>query len=485
MIVMIGLLSVFLFLFCARSLQGRLGDSTNGLDLPGLFKLHPQSSFNVVMRLLAILSVVIGCMSAHAGDDRFGFATHFDQGWSPSTVMPLITPTGSAWIRDDVGWSNIEHQGKGIYGLYSGAIAWLQAAHNNGLKVVGCVQAGGPNATARYYSPSASWYPNPYDVQGFANACAWLAVQTNTDGTPLLAAMEILNEPNNGFQSYEKSIGRGSCWLQDLTTFTNAAYAAIKKANPSMTVIGAGVQGDWIHQLINMGITLDGIVSHPYDLGTNIPETTYEWQYRDFQQFVTAYRTWTKLPMWNTEQNISNGDEFAEAVWIARRLLLAFGLNVEHNFIYDFMDSSSQGVIYPNLKPKQAYNVTNRLVPALAGLSSIGSVVTVAAYDANWDAADFKGFVFNAAGFNPTVAAVWFGNHNTTTGRPKPSVATLSFPGTSSRTSGQTTILDLLTGTTTSVLEPGVANPNNAPQWVGTTIANITVSDTPILIIVQ
>jgi hypothetical protein len=485
---MIGLLSVFLFLFCACSLQGRLGDSTNGLDLPGLFKRHPQSPFSVVMRLLAILSVVTGCMTAHAGDDRFGFATHFDQGWNPSTVMPLITPTGAAYIRDDTAWSGLEWKAQGVYQFYSSKLAWLQAAHNNGLKVVGCVQAGGPNATARYYSPSAAWYPNPYDVQGFANACAWLAVQTNTDGTPLLAAMEILNEPNNGFQSYEVSIGRGSYWLQDLTTFTNAAYAAIKKANPGMTVIGSGVQGDWIRQLINYGITLDGIVFHPYDLGSNIPETTYEWQYRDYQQFITAIRSWTKLPLWTTEQNISNGDEFAEAVWIARRLLLAFGLKVEHNFIYDFMDSSAQGVIYPTLKPKLVYYVLrDRLIPSLAGLSSIGSVVTVTAHDANWDATDFKNFVFNAGGLNPVVAAVWFGNHNTTTGRPNPSVATLSFPGTGSHTSGQTTVLDLITGSSTTVLEPGVPNPSNAPQWVSATgpIANITVSDTPILIIVQ
>jgi len=96
--------------------------------------------------------------------------------------------------------------------------------------------------------------------------------------------------------------------------------------------------------------------------------------------------------------------------------------------------------------------------------------------------------VFNTNGHLPNVAGVWFGNHNTTTGRPLPSVATLSFPGQySSHLYGQSTILDLITGTVTAILEADQANPNNAPQWMSVSgpIANITVSDTPILIRVQ
>src|SRR5258707_14028861 len=52
---------------------------------------------------LVLLSVAIGCIkTVRAGDDRFGFATHFEQGWAPNPVMQDIASTGVSYIRDDL-----------------------------------------------------------------------------------------------------------------------------------------------------------------------------------------------------------------------------------------------------------------------------------------------------------------------------------------------------------------------------------------------
>jgi hypothetical protein len=87
------------------------------------------------MRLLALLSVGIGCITAYAGDDRFGFATHFEQGWRSNPVMQDIASTGVSYIRDDLNAGSWEPS-KGVYVRPSWDIGWLNAAKANGLKVV-------------------------------------------------------------------------------------------------------------------------------------------------------------------------------------------------------------------------------------------------------------------------------------------------------------------------------------------------------------
>ena len=128
-----------------------------------------------VMKLLMILSVAIGCITAYAGDDRFGFATHFEQGWPPNPVMQAIASTGVSYIRDDL-YTGSWEPSTGVYVQPSFDMGWLNAARVNGLKVVGIL---GPNGN----------YPDNYDPVAMSNLAAWI------DKTGLVTAFEVTDEP--------------------------------------------------------------------------------------------------------------------------------------------------------------------------------------------------------------------------------------------------------------------------------------------------
>src|ERR1700732_3628110 len=113
------------------------------------------------VRLLAITCVGFGCMSAQAGDDRFGFATHFEQGWPASVVMPAIASSGVSYIRDDLNAGSWEPS-RGVYVQPAWDMGWLNAAKANGLKVVAVL---GPN----------SKYSDNYDPVAMSNLATWIA----------------------------------------------------------------------------------------------------------------------------------------------------------------------------------------------------------------------------------------------------------------------------------------------------------------------
>ena len=118
----------------------------------------PSAFVHVVIRLLATSSVAIGCITANAGDDRFGFATHFEQGWPPAVVMPAIASSGVSYIRDDLNAGSWETS-PGVYVQPPWDMGWLNAAKANGLKVVAVL---GPN-----------WhYTDNYDRVAMSNLAA-------------------------------------------------------------------------------------------------------------------------------------------------------------------------------------------------------------------------------------------------------------------------------------------------------------------------
>src|SRR5215469_12109718 len=110
-------------------------------------------------RLLIILGITLGCATLRAGDDRFGFATHFEQGWPTNPDVQDIAAAGVSYIRDDLNAGDWEPN-PGYYVLPSWDMAWLTAAQANGLKVVAVL---GPN----------SLYADNYDPTAMANLATW------------------------------------------------------------------------------------------------------------------------------------------------------------------------------------------------------------------------------------------------------------------------------------------------------------------------
>ena len=215
-------------------------------------------------RLIVSFSFLRHLANTQAGDDRVGFATHFGHGYS-TNLMPYIAASGAAWIRDDISWASCEKT-KGVYAIDPIDQGWLDAAAANGLKVVAILN---PNPL----------YADQWDPTAAAAFCAWLA---KTEG-PKIAAIEVINEPNNDYAAYE-----GSTWQSKLVTLTNAIYNAVKVVSPQTQVIGLGAQGNQILSMLPSA-NVSGVVYHPYDPATGVPESAYEWPYYDYQGWVTRY----------------------------------------------------------------------------------------------------------------------------------------------------------------------------------------------------
>jgi hypothetical protein len=405
---------------------------------------------------LVILSAAIGCITAQAGDDRFGFATHFEQGWPSSPVMQCIASSGVSYIRDDLNAVSWE-KSPGVYRLPAWDMGWLNAAKANGLKVVGVL---GPNSN----------YQDNYDPVAMSNLAAWIAQ------TGLVTAFEITNEPNNSYASYE-----GPTWQTKLVALTNAVTAAVHAVDPSVQVIGLGGQGSQILNMLAMGTTVNGVAYHPYANINHTPETTFEWPYLDYASWIQMLNSKTALPKWETEWGLGTTATFTDAYqaeFIARRLLQEAGLGVEHSFIYEFQDNGTElyGVdsTYPTT-PKAAFPVVQRIISALAGVQGGTSFVTVNSV-ANGDLLDVKAYAFQGT-INKTVVAFWFGNHDPLT-PPPASKCKLTF--TVPHPHSNSYVTNVMTGAKTPV---------SAYKWSQSgnqfSVDGLPISDQPQIIVMQ
>jgi hypothetical protein len=230
-----------------------------------------------------------------------------------------------------------------------------------------------------------------------------------------------------------------------------------------------------------MGTTMNGVVYHPYAFTAHIPETTYEWQYLDYGNWIQILDSKTKLPKWETEWGIGTTAKFTntnQAEFIARRLLQESGLGVEHSFIYEFKDNGTElyGVVSSNpMQPKVAFTVVQRIISTLAGAQGgTGSFVTVNSVS-NGDLADVKAYAYQ--GTSKTVVSVWFGNHAVGT-PPQSSTCQLTF--TVPFSSSNSYVLNAMTGAQVPLSTYRYTSSGNQIS-----VSGFPISDQPLIIVMQ
>jgi polysaccharide biosynthesis protein PslG len=178
----------------------------------------------------ATLSVTSAPAPAPSGVSRFGFAAGGSiQNLSSTDLakyLDLLKAAGGGWVRFDINWASIQGGGPSSYN-WAPFDAVANAAHARGLLVLGTILYtpawARPSGTNGQYPPT-----NLSDYSNFAKVAA------QHFGALGVHAYEIWNEPNIGFWLPSPDPARYTAMLK-------GAYTAIKQADPSATVISAGL----------------------------------------------------------------------------------------------------------------------------------------------------------------------------------------------------------------------------------------------------
>jgi hypothetical protein len=386
-------------------------------------------------RLACLLGVAAGLTlgAVRAADDRVGVATHFDQGWKPAEMMPLLDQLGAGWIRDGVPWGDVE-PAKHHYVVPAQTAAWLNAAHEHHLHVL----------LILYYANKN--YADPFSPPDYAKAAAFLAKAL----AGRIDAIEILNEPNNppfysaygGAWNGNEPDGKVSAWVKKYAELIQAAVPAIKAANPRLKVVGYGAPAPATFRIMRLGVPpqLDGITDHPYFGSMTLPEfvpypatpsllqrdgiatADLAGTYRSQCAMFRAESARDGLPhaeLWNTEWgcatwiNEQGNPPFSilpdtQAVYVLRRLLEARALGVM-TFYYDLRDDGNDrtqewenfGLLDYFHQPKPAFAAFQRFTAMFAGLEASGDSASIVADGA------VRCYAYRRAGLSDRWLACW------------------------------------------------------------------------------
>lgn len=296
-----------------------------------------------------------------------GFDTHILYQSDPDAYLTLAQNSGAGYIRDDITWASVE-QSKGVY-WWDQTDPVISYAAKHKLRVLMIVDeapswaSGVPQTTDDW-----QWSP-PINVADYANFAGQVAARYGSKGTfwtanpsltkTLPAGIEVWNEPN-----LTQFWGNQKPDPVKYTAMLKAAYTKIKVADPSMTVVSAGLSPDSAYNDSNC----DGVPDSGYN-GTNYSGLNYlELMYKNGAQgsfdvmgwHAYAYIQPTASQML-AKNNCSGWSQMADTTPSVRSFMNQYGDSAKQTWVTEAGAATCvTGSTYPCLSETEQANLATQ-----------------------------------------------------------------------------------------------------------------------------
>ena len=301
-------------------------------------------------------------------DERFGVMTHFAHGWDPA-LIPSIAQGEISQIRDEIYWANVEPR-KNQFSFppaFDRYMADLKQARIS------------PFIVLSFENPNYDGNDTPHTADGIA-AYGRYAVEVLRHYGSQIKAVEIWNEYNGSFARGPATQDRAATYAQML----RAAYTAIKKERPDVTVVGGATSGiplPYWRRLIEQGALeyVDAISVHPYRYDQ--PPEGLEHEIAGLRELMRADPTgkvrpiWVSEIGWYTKAAGARGDlpidDRVQAQFLVRSYALLLSADVARIYWYLYRDYQglAMGLVREESthSPKLAYRAFATLARQLRG----------------------------------------------------------------------------------------------------------------------
>jgi hypothetical protein len=294
-----------------------------------------------------------------------GVNIHFTRGHEQD--LDLIAAAGFKFIRMDFSWGATErHKGEYHWADYEELTAGLE---RRGLRAIYIL-----DYSNRLYEENND---SPQHAESVAAFARWAgAAARHFKGRRIL--WEIWNEPNISFWKPKPDV-------QQYISLARATCRAVRENDPDATLIAPASSEfpwDFFEEMFQAGLLeqLDAVSVHPYRHYQRSPETVAG-DYLRLRSLIERYAPTGKKAMpilsgeWGYSSHRQGVSLETQAAFLVRQQLVNLAHRIPVSIWYDWKNDGPDpgegehnfGTVYPDLKPKPAYEAVRCMTRELAG----------------------------------------------------------------------------------------------------------------------